>query len=44
MSPAGSETTSGRDEYKWLNANPFGRFAAEAPQGNGVDGKGTLKG
>lgn len=31
-------------DEKWLNADPFGRSATEAPQGDGVDGKGKSKG
>jgi len=43
MPSAGSETTPGRDE-KWLNAGSFGRSAAKAPQGDGVDGAVKPKG
>jgi len=43
MSSVGSETTPGRNE-KWLNAGSLGRSAAEAPQGNGVDGEMKPKG
>jgi len=39
---AGSETIPVPHD-KWLNVGPFGRSTAEAPQGDGVDGKGQPK-